>query len=303
MMRLLSEKDHSLLQEYLGKDPVQNIYLIHGLQTCGLASDHVAFWGAFNNGQLGGVLFADDDYETHFGSLVGESRKVLASLGKLALRFGVRTLAGRSTYVQPLIENVPARFLVTSTERLDFLIVRPGELKTRRCDFPVRAATSEDINLLVELYKDYELSGCKTTEETEREIRRAMGKGAVYFVCEIEGRAVSGARVFPQSDMAGMIDGGTTLPNFRGRGIYPCVRRACYEHLFELGKTGVSLVNVANVPMQRIIDKQGGRFVGQWLIAVFRRKTPLRRRILPARLRRWGLEIRDRVLRLRQSGT
>ena len=108
MIRLLTEKDHELLQAYLGKDPLHNIYLIHGLQTRGLASDHVAFWGAFNGEQLEGVLFADNEYRSHFGSLVGESRKVLASLGRLALRSGLRTLAGRSTYLQPLVENVPA---------------------------------------------------------------------------------------------------------------------------------------------------------------------------------------------------
>ena len=155
--------------------------------------------------------------------------------------------------------------------------------------------------MLVELYKDYELGGRKTIEETEREIRRAMDKGAVYFVCEIDGQAVSGARIFPQSDTTGMLDGGTTLPDFRGRGIYPCVRTACCEYLFKQGRTVVTLVNEANVPMQRIVDKHGGRFVDQWLIVVFRKKAPLRRRVLPARLRRWGLGIRDRWLGTRSG--
>lgn len=296
MIRLLTQEDDQLVRSYLEKDPLHNIYLIHGLQTHGLASEHVSFWGAFGDDRLEGVLFADNDCEPRFGSLVGESRRVLTSLGKLALRSGVSTLAGKSTYMQPLTENVPPRFVMTYTEHLYFFIVRPGEL-VPRYDYSVQAVTNADTPLLVELYKDCELGGRMPIEETEREIRRAIDKGGVYFVCEVEGRVVSGARIFPQTDRVGMIDGATTLPEFRGRRIYPCVRTACYEHLFKHGKIGVGLVNVTNAPMHKVIEKYGGHLADQWLIAVFRKKPPLRQRVLPKRLRRWGLQIRDRILR------
>lgn len=282
------------------RDPLRNIYLIHGLQTHGLASEHVTFWGAFNAGQLEGALFADNDYEHRFGSLAGDSPKVLACLGKYALKSGIRVLAGKRAYIQPAIQSLPSRFRLIGIEHLDLLQVHPEQL-LGHYDYPVRVAGKDDIRLLVELYKHCELGGMKSAEEVEHEIRRAMTKGGVYFVHEMEGRAVSAARIFPQTDLAGIVDGATTLPEFRGRGIYPSVYTACSEYLFQRGKARLGLVNEANINMHKVICKCGGSFTDKWLIVAFTRKPPLRRRILPVRLRRWGLNIRDWVLHQRQG--
>lgn len=296
MIRLLTPQDHDPVQSYLEEDPFHNIYLIHGLQTHGLESKHVTFWGAFNADQLEGVLFADSDYEPRFGSLTGDDPRVLARLGKPALKSGVRTLAGKSTYIRPVTENLPYEFQLTYVERLDFYSVGPGKL-LGRYDYPVRVATKDDIPLLVELYKNFELGGKRTAEEIEHEIRRAMDKGGTYFFLELEGRAVSGARVFPQTDRAGMIDGATTLPEFRRRGMYSCVRTACLEYLFKSGKTGLGVVNEADTTVHKIVRKYGGSFTDQWLIVMFRKKPPLRRRVLPSRLRCWASRVKESVSR------
>lgn len=295
MIRLLTEQDHDLVRSYLDKDLLHNIYLIHGLQTYGLASEHVTFWGAFTHGQLEGVLFADNDYEKRFGSLAGDNAKVLACLGRFALKAGIKTLAGKKAYIQAAIQRLPSQFRMIGIEHLDFLEVHPEQL-VGHYDYPVRVAEKDDVPLLVELYQDCELGDMESAEEVEREIRRAMAKGAAYFVHEVEGRAVSGARIFPQTDRAGIVDGATTLPDFRGRGLYPCVYTACSEYLFQRGKARLGLVNETNTNMHKVIRKCGGSFTDKWSIVVFTRKPPLRRRILPVRLRRWGLNIRDRVL-------
>jgi RimJ/RimL family protein N-acetyltransferase len=287
MIRPLSPQDHDAVRSYLDQDSFHNIYLVHGLQAHGLGSKHVTFWGAFSDGQLEGVLFSDNDYEPRFGSLVGDKPRALARLGRLALRSGVRTLAGKRDYVQPVTDDLPSQFLLTYVERLHFFSIHPGNM-VGRYDYPVQVATQDDIPVLVEFYKDYELGGLTTAEEIEHEIRRAMDKGGSYFFLELEGQAVSGARVFPQTDQAGMIDGVRTLPEHRGRGLSPCVQTACYEYLFERGKVGLGLVNEANATMQKIVRRCGGDFTDQWLIVMFKKKAPLRRRVLPASLRRWA---------------
>lgn len=296
MIRLLAQRDHGMVQSYLQRDPLNNIYLIHGLQTHGLVSQHVTFWGAFGDDQLEGVLFADSDYEHRFGSLTGDNPRVLARLGKFAPKSEIRTLAGKSSYIQPAIQNLPSQFLIRQIEHLDLVQVHPEQF-LGRYDYPVRVAGEEDISLLIELYKNYELGGRKSVAEVEREIRRAMAKGGVYFLLEVEGRAVSGARIFPQTDRAGMVDGATTLPEFRGRGMYPCVYTACSEYLFQRGKIRLGLVNEANVNMHKIMGKCGGAFTDKWLIAGFTRRPPLRRRVLPVWLRGWAVSIRGKVLR------
>jgi predicted GNAT family acetyltransferase len=292
MIRQLDLADHDLVQAYLDRDPLHNIYLIHGLQTHGLDSAHVTFWGAFNEDRLEGVLFADNDYRRRFGSLAGDGPTVLARLGKLALKSEIRTLAGKSACLQPVVENLPSRFLVTQVERLNLYKIHPGELVAHH-DYPVRWATTDDVPLLVELYKNYEPVGEKTVQEVEQEIRKAMDKGGDYFFLESGGRAVSAARIFPQTDRAGMIDGATTLPEFRGRGLYPCVRTACFEHLFEEEKIGLGLVSENNTIMHKIVEKYGGTFIAPWWIVLFKSKPPLRQRIIPQRLRYWALNLKQ----------
>jgi predicted GNAT family acetyltransferase len=294
VIRLLTQEDREPVQSYLEKDLLHNIYLIHGLQTYGLASEHGTFWGAFSRGQLEGVLFADNDYEKRFGSLAGDNAKVLVDLGRFALKAGIRTFAGKRAYIQAAIQRLPSRYRMIGIEHLDFLQVHPGQL-VGHYDYPVRVAGTDDIPLLVELYKHYELGGEKSPKEVEHEIRRAMAKGGVYFVLEIEGRVVSGARIFPQTDRAGIVDGATTLPEFRGRGLYPCVYTACSEYLFQRGRVRLGLINEANTNMHKVMRRCGGSFTDKWLIAIFVRKPPLRRRILPVRFRRWALSIRDRI--------
>jgi predicted GNAT family acetyltransferase len=296
VIRLLAPEDRDIAQSYLDWDPLHNIYLIHGLQAHGLESKRVTFWGAFKGDRLAGILFTHNDSQPRFGCLAGDDPEVLAQLGKLALASGIRTLLGRSTYVRPAVENLCSRAPI-DMRRFNFYQIQPGQL-VRRGDYPVRAATEEDIPLLTELYRDYEFRNPNRTErEIEREIRRAVDEGGHYFLVELEGRAVSAARIAPETDRAGVIGAARTLPEFRGRGIYLSVRTACFEHLFGRGKIGLGFFAETNASMEQVVKKQGGDIIARWLIVDFKKRPPLRRRILPLRVRRWGLRIKDRVSR------
>ena len=55
MIRLLTQQDYDIVQSYLDKDPLNNVYLIHGLQTYGLESKRVTFWGALAMALTAGV--------------------------------------------------------------------------------------------------------------------------------------------------------------------------------------------------------------------------------------------------------
>jgi predicted GNAT family acetyltransferase len=298
MIRLLTQQDYDVVQSYLNQDPLHNIFMIHSLQTHGLESDLGTFWGTFDDDRLRGVLFADSDSRRRFGCLAADNPAASARLGQLALEAKVKLLLGKSTYVQPAIENLPSRIEI-GIRHFNFIQIRPGQQWGRFYDHPVRAATEEDIPSLVELYRDWEYQRRnRSEEEIERGIRRVMDESGRYFLIEIEGQAVSAARVFPETDQAGMVDAARTLPAFRGQGMYPCVGTSCYEHLFRQGKTGVGFFEETNTTMARVITaKRRATIVARWLRVDLKERPPLRRRILPSRLRRWGLNIRDRVLR------
>jgi hypothetical protein len=292
VIRLLTKNDYEFVRSYLNQDPLQNIYLIHGLQTYGLESDLVTFWGAFDDDRLGGVLFADNEDPLCCGFLAGDDPEVLARLGKFALKSGIRRLIGKNTYIQPVIDGLPPRVPIVVLHR-DFYQTHPEQLVPCYL-YPVRPATEDDVPLLVELYRKCEFYTSRTEQEIEHNIRKVMGESGVYFLVEWEGRVVSAANVASEIDEAGLIGSATTLPEFRGRGIYYCVRTACLEYLFSRGKIGLSLVEVNNASVKRVISKTGGSCTAQWLIVKLTPPPPLRRRILPPWLRRWGLQMLGR---------
>jgi predicted GNAT family acetyltransferase len=296
VISLLTQQDYQMALSYVNRDPLHNIYLIHGLQTRGLAANSTTFWGAFKSGHLTGILHVDDESRPRTGYLAADNHKVLARLGKLAYQSGARKLVGKRSCIEPATVDLGARVCV-KTKRLHIYRADPERL-VRHYDYPVRMATPNDIPSLVLLYREYEFAPKnRTDEEIERIITQAMRHSGVYFICESEEHVVSAARLFPQIDQAGMIGAARTLPEFRGRGLYLSVRTACFEHLFSQGKIGLGTFVDTNASMHRVLEKQGGSIMAEWLIVDLNTKPPLRRRILPLRIRRWGLQIRDHISR------
>ena len=298
MIRLLTSQDTNITRAYLDRDPLNNVYLVHGLQTHGLESRWARFWGAFVGGHLEGVLLVDNDSRPRAGYLTGDNPDVLARLGKRALKAGARRLLGKSTNVQPAASAVEDSYRRVEIQRTDGHLweVHPGQAVCYY-DYPVRSATRDDIPLLVALDKNFEFAGSRRTDkEVERDIRRAIDESACFLI-ELEGRAVSAARIDPETDRAGVIESARTLPEFRGRGMYPCVRTACVEYLSRQGKVALGVLRDTNVAMHKIVDKCGGSLTDPWLAIHFTLPPPLRRRVVPLCIRRWGLGIRDWVWR------
>jgi predicted GNAT family acetyltransferase len=187
----------------------------------------------------------------------------------------------------------------------------------RSYDHRVRKATATDIPQMVELYRGYEFSrGDRTDDEIRQEVQAAMGSSGTYFIVESPRQSprttggcastdgakqiVSAARIYPETDTAGLIGAARTVPACRGQGIYLSVRTACFEHLFHQGKTGLGMFVDSNTSMHRVIAKQGGTILAEWLIADVQPNSGqglvwLRRRIIPFRFRHWATQRWKRV--------
>jgi RimJ/RimL family protein N-acetyltransferase len=231
----------------------------------------------------------------------------VVQLATLAVDLGVRTLVGRQATVQQALSALNRQWLAR-TRRLLFYVADPEHL-ARSHEYPVRLATERDILSMVELYRGYEFSpGDRTDADIRHEIQKVMDESGTYFVVESPGedrvqpRIISSARIYPETDRAGMIGAARTLPEFRGRGVYLSVRTACFEHLFRQEKTGLGMFVDSNTSMQRVIEKQGGTILSEWLIAdlqpwknrLSQSLVRIRRRLIPERLRQWALELGHR---------
>ena len=56
MIRLLINDDYDMVETFMNKDHIHNLYPIHALQTHGLDTNEATFWGAFQGKQLEGIL-------------------------------------------------------------------------------------------------------------------------------------------------------------------------------------------------------------------------------------------------------
>lgn len=293
-----------------------------------------AFWGAFvetsataasantnalsapgqRQTRLEGVLLIESDGRAGYLAATesGHTDQSLARLGTFAASSGIRTLVGQRAHVQSATANLDSsrmRRPVWRVQSRRLYFYRADAERLVRCyDHPVRKATKDDVLDMVKLYRGYEFSRQDMTDaEIQQEILTAMGESGTYFVVEhsqndlesnveTHRRFISAARIYPETDRAGLIGAARTLPEFRGRGIYLSIRTACFEHLFRQGKAGLGMFLDSNASMHRVIAKQGGTILGEWLIADLKRTPPLRRQIIPSRARQWALRLIQRLL-------
>lgn len=277
MIRLLINDDYDMVETFMNKDHIHNLYPIHALQTHGLDTNEARFWGAFQGKQLEGILCAQKADGVRFGCMAGNRDKTLARLGRFAHKSGIRLLVGKQEYILPALEAL--RPWVIQKRIYEFYEIHPEELKGRY-DHPVKKAGWDAIPLLVEHYdkSDYGFIN-SSREEIEAEVRRAMEFESGYFFIERHHKAVAAARIIAETDQAGIIDASSTLPEYRGQGMNPCVRTACFEYLFQKGKIGAGYIRDSNVAMHKIINRYGGTVIAKWYILTLKGKPSLRQRI------------------------
>lgn len=276
MIRRLSNDNYQAVETYLDKDHINNVYIIHALKTYGIESKHTVFWGAFENGCLCGVLYFESVEGIKLGSLYGDSRKTIIQLGKKCLHQKIDVLVGKEDYFIPMIDKNPLRYKIEG--KYDYYQITADQFKGFY-DYPVKHACNDDVSMLVELYKNSELGGNinKSRSIIETEIQRVIQYESGYFFVEQNGCAASAARIVAETAKYGVMDGSTTLPEFRQKGMYQTVRTSCFEYLFQKGKIVLEYVDEKNYIMHAIIKKTGGTIIDKWLIVLLKEKPHIKK--------------------------
>lgn len=275
MIRRLKSENHQAVKVYLEKDHINNVYIIHALEMYGLESKHAVYWGVFENSHLSGILYFEIVEGIRLGSLCGDDNKAIIQLGKKSLQQEIEVLVGKEDYFIPIIEKYPHKFKIEG--RYDYFQITADKFKgSYNC--PVKFACVDDVSMLVELYKNSELGQNMNKKRSvlETEIRRAMQYELGYFFIKQNGCATSAARIIAETDKYGVIDGSTTLPEYRGHGMFQIVRTSCFEFLFQKGKTGLGYFDENNPIVRAVVNKQGGTIIGKWLIVNMEKKPDIK---------------------------
>jgi len=302
MIRTLKQNDYEIIRSYIDQDKLLNIHLDYWFQTFGLDNKDANFVGAIDGSRLDGVLLIANTYKGKIGYLgypTSNKNYVLLELLKFGQTKGVTRFIGEKSNFEPALEDWRVKYR-PRINTVNLIKLFPVKNKSNS-DHNVRIVTQSEIPLLVELYKQYEYrKKNRSAEDAKQEIQNVMNESGVYFMIEVEGRAVSAIKIGNETDTAGIIGGARTLPEYRGYGMYLSLQTACLEYLSKKGKIGVGFVENKNRNMHKIQEKHGGSILNTWLIIDFgRNRQPARRRFIPLYLRRWTLNIKDRVLKNR----
>ena len=132
-----------------------------------------------------------------------------------------------------------------------------------------------DIDMLVDLYMDYEFGSHGGSAEILREhLDNTIKNVGQYFVTEMDGKIVAGAMVYLETSFAGMIGVARVLPEYRRRRIYPSVNTACHKYLFSQRKVSIGFYVSTNSKVMRVSKNSGSKKIEDWIVLQQQIKAP-----------------------------
>ncbi|HLJ53889.1 MAG TPA: GNAT family N-acetyltransferase [Chthonomonadaceae bacterium] len=213
-VRPLCDSDAPAFQELCRRMPMRTLTARLNIDAFGFRGPIVRAWGAFDQGQLAGVLLRYGNTAVAVdadGSCARAFSRLIDSEGNLAgVRGSVEVVAG--------IQAMLRRYTPSDWEDSYFLTLRsPAQPSIDQLSM-ARRATSADIAMLTEFY-----SGAGTMYRSRSNVAEKLASRRVFVVEEPPlgsrpGRIASCALLNVEGRDAGLIGGVYTLPSARGKG-------------------------------------------------------------------------------------
>ncbi|GGL49970.1 GNAT family N-acetyltransferase [Sporolactobacillus putidus] len=267
MIRKLTERDRTLVVDFAGDRPAENLFILGDIETFGFESETVTVWGDFNEaGALISILLRYRDnfipYAKSAGHLNGQAwAEVIRSNGKLRMLSGLKVIVEQ---ILPFIElPVQDRKLCYYAKREDR---QPLNKETMRKDvkmlFPEEADKIVQLRSSIPEFSDLKVSLAEFQENMEKGISRT------YYI-ERNEEPVSAVSTTAETRHAAMIIGVCTKPGYERRGY----ATSC------LIKTIVALkaehkepcLFYDNPEAGKIYKKLGFEDIDQWVMASYRK--------------------------------
>jgi len=269
--RRLDNGDTEQAMAYLLRDPVMNVVLLSNTARFGLEQGESPFhadcfggWGE-SGLQVVGALYNIGAFFFHADSAESMSgmARCIAGLGRVPA-YTAGTRGQVATFLEELSALVPVTpeliesvYMVLRDEVSD--VPRAGE---------ARAATPDDLDVMVSMQADFELEAFGKTVVEEESLQRLLayqvGEGGATVV-EVHGRVVSKAEATVAESHCALVGGVYTLPEWRGKGYSTtCMGALCRSLLSRVPAVGLN-VFVENHSARRVYEKTGFDVVEDWL--------------------------------------
>jgi N-acetylglutamate synthase-like GNAT family acetyltransferase len=260
---ILGSEHRGELERILYSDPAHHIHQIYELEQHGLSEERKTFRGIKKDHTIEGVLFSDGFRKGGTGFITGRSDEICNTLITCGLSNGLRTIIGPENCIEPALNTKLSKG--KTVRRWHVYRCLPKNL-IPSYDYPVRQATPKDVDQLANLYSTYEYRAHDDIESIRKEILDNLKANNTYFVVEQENTIAASAMIYLETSFAAMIGAARVLPAYRGKGIYCSLRTACIESLFSKSKYAMGFFVEGNRAMEKIIQKNGGEDIGNWLV-------------------------------------
>jgi len=269
--RRLDNGDSDIVTSFLLRDPVMNVVLLANMERLGLEQgdtplhgDYVGGWGEAGLQAVGalynlGAFFFRAESPEAVSGMAG----CIAATGRAPLY-----TAGTRGQVEVFLEELTglatiAPELITS----EYMVLR-GSVADAPPAGAARAATLDDLDVMVRMQSDFELEAFGKNVVEEGSLRRLLyyqvTEGAAVVV-EESGHIVSKAEATVAGTHAALVGGVYTLPELRGRGYSTtCMAGLCEVLLDRVPAVGLN-VFVGNHSARRVYEKTGFEVAEEWL--------------------------------------
>jgi len=274
-LRLLLETDRPRLQEFLGRAPEENIYLLARLAMDGVVNEestsHGRFYGCFDGDELDGVIF--------FGhrkgvGLAGDGEEFIRAAAELALGEEADwiILVGPRPAADRFLSHYRWRGRPTHLNRVqDFYVLRREDLSGKSA--VLRPAKPGDLDAVVDmseqmLLEDFHLPAGSLSRDGIRESMRSKIHDGRTFLLDRDGETVFKVDVSAQYAGGAQIEGVFTRPEFRGQGLAAAGVTALSAELLETSPFVSLHVAQDNEPAKRAYERAGFRKQSEFRLVV-----------------------------------
>lgn len=226
MIRKLTEKDKTVLMDYVKKEKELNLFVIGDVENYGFDEDFQKVWGEFNDkGEIIGILLK------FYENCIVYSRDNFDIKGFLDImkEENFKLLSGEKSIVEKF-----EKYHHFTSKRDTYFCKLDNDLKLKNTEIlkKVKEVGIDDVEDIFKLYNLIkEFGNLSSLESMKRKYRDKTGRG--YCIKE-NGELVSVAQTTAENSTSAMVIGVCTHPDYRRRGYASaCMIKLCKELLAE----------------------------------------------------------------------
>jgi predicted GNAT family acetyltransferase len=275
VIRLLTESDREKALALLDHDHELNLIMINDIRRFGLEDGGFAlqgnYYGAFRNGELGGVSVIYNLGSMFIYALEpGHASHLIAHV--TGLEKTPHFLSARADWAESIVHRLLARGLsLTNNEKQEYMRLAPEDFKPR-CDQDVRFAGPEDLDELIRLSKGFQVEYFGTQLQALNELARTAETRMEDYgiaVAERDGGLIAKAEIMARTEKAALIGGVFTDPEYRGRNYcFSCMSLLC-ESILAGGGSACLNVSISNLPALSVYRGLGFKKLYDYRMAHF----------------------------------